>query len=122
MISRYHATANTIDRSIILPIFLYGTLISSAACGITSKPINRNGVIQATLNTLPRVEPEPDSHICPVILELSPLTAEPTTRRIPAIAIIAVRTVCNIAAALAPLILINVINTAKPTPNRTVVK
>ena len=122
MIRRYHATAKNIDRSIILPIFLYGTLISSAACGITSNPIKRNGVMQATLNTLPRVVPVPDSHICPVMLAPSPLTAEPTTRRIPAIAIIAVRTVCNIAAVFAPLILINVINTATPTPNRIVVR
>ena len=74
------------------------------------------------MNTLPRVVPVPDSHICPVILAPSPLIAEPTTRRIPAIAIIAVRTVCNIAAVLAPMILINVINTATPTPHRIVVR
>lgn len=37
------------------------------------------------MNTLPSVLPVEDSHICPVILEPSPLTAEPTTRSIPAI-------------------------------------
>ena len=49
--------------------------------------------MQATLNTLPSVFPAPLSHICPVILDASPFTAEPTTRRIPAMAMIAVRTV-----------------------------
>ena len=78
--------------------------------------------MQATLNTLPNVFPAPLSHICPVIFDASPFTAEPTTRRIPAIAMIAVSTVWRIAAVFAPLILMNVIRIATPTPRMIVVR
>ena len=74
----------------IIPIFLSGTLISSAACGITSNPIKKNGVK----------------------LLASPLTTDATIRRIPTTPMITVKTVCKVAAVFAPLILINVIKNA----------
>ena len=95
-----------------MPIFLRGTFISSAACGITSKPIKKNGVVTATFNIVLNTSPVvPPTNICPSKLDASPVMAEATTKSIPTPPI-TVSTVCNTAAVLAPLILIYVINIA----------
>ena len=97
----------------IIPIFFNGTLISSAACGITSNPIKKNGVITATLMiAFIVVDALSPANNCGARLLLSPLTTDATIKRIPTPPIITVKTVCKVAAVLAPLILINVINKA----------
>ena len=83
IIATYHTAAITIDKIITLPIFLSGILISSAACGITSKPKNIKGVITVTLNT-----PLYPSSNKGCILFTSPFTADKAIKAMPMAAII----------------------------------
>ena len=97
----------------ILPIFLRGTLISSAACGITSNPMKKNGVVTATLRIVLNISPvESPLNTCPSRFEASPVTTDATMRRIPTPPITTVSIVCRSAAVFAPFILIYVINIA----------
>jgi len=95
-------------------------LISSAACGITSKPMKKNGVTTATLmmfwNIVPVLSP---TNICPCRLLESPLITDATIRRIPAPPMIQVRTVCRTAAVFAPSTLISVMRNATITATAT---
>ena len=104
------------ERMRILPIFLSGTLISSAACGITSKPMKKNGLMAATLTMVDIIPamPEP-SNSWFSRLETSPVTTDAAISRIPAAPMHMVRMFCSLAAICAPMMLITVMKTANST-------
>ena len=98
----------------ILPIFLSGTLISSAACGMTSKPMKKNGLTAATLMMVLIMPCMPlPANICPSRLEGLPVTTDAAMSRMPAAPMARVRMFCSLAAVFAPMMLITVMNTAK---------
>src|SRR5699024_7327744 len=51
IIKIYQTTASTTEKMSSCPVRIRGKLISSAACGITSKPTNIKGVIITTVNS-----------------------------------------------------------------------
>ena len=100
----------------ILPIFLSGTLISSAACGITSKPMKKNGLTAATLTMVAIMPPMPEpSNIWSCRLEASPVITDAAISRMPAAPMHRVRMFCSLAAICAPMILMTVMKTANST-------
>ena len=77
----YHSTAIIIETIKNLPMFGRDRLISSAACGITSKPTNKNGTITITV-MMPPIPPI-KLGAC-TVLEVSGLNSNaPTNSNIP---------------------------------------
>ena len=113
-IPAYHSTARTRDAISRIPIFRAGKSISSADCGITSKPTSIPGTIISTTRM-----PEMGIATGGFNRRFSVFAAAPTMSVVPARKMSAVTMVWIIAANRMPKMLMTVIRIALPTPIKT---
>ena len=112
--STYQITAQATDITKRRPIVLGGKSISSADCGITSKPTSSAGTIIRTA-----MMPVAGSAMNGLALSISPNTMAPEIRSRPETKITAVTIDCSTATVRMPMTLIQVTRAAAPEPTST---
>ena len=114
MISAYQAMAIITDRIRAVPISRWGRSISSAACGMMSKPTNIKGTMTSTI-----VIPVTPSANSGSRLETEPVTPAPLTKKKPTIRISSTTMVWTMATNLTPITFGVVMMTAPAIPVAT---